>query len=253
MLVKVISLSNAQNRRKTMSDILNQTDLKWSFLDAVSGADVGLDHPSYDRTQRLKTPGYDMKVNEIACFMSHRKAWAECVQHNEPVLVLEDDVQISADFPLEKINYLIELIISKAPKNSIPRLGHGKIKSETASVLKINEIINFIRCRKDPLGAFSYIVTPDVAKKLLNTSSKFSVPADDFLWRGWENGCFVLDLSREIFFTTDINNPSTIGDRKKPEISLLKKISREFYRAKENKIKNKFEKKLFEELKRGNY
>lgn len=253
MLVKVISLSSAHNRKDSIREILNRTDLTWIFLEAISGKNVDLNCNFYDREKRLKTLGYDMKVNEIACFMSHRKAWAECVEINEPILVLEDDVKISDYFDPDKINDLIELLISKAPKNSILRLGCGVIKSKVGIVMKINENLDFIRCEKDPLGAFSYVVFPEVAKKLLNASSKFSVPADDFLWRGWENGCFVLDLSREIFFTSDIDNPSTIGDRKKPKISFLKKISREFYRAKDNKKKTRFEKKVFKNLKNGNY
>ena len=47
-----------------------------------------------------------MTGGEIACFLSHRKAWTECANLNEPVMIFEDDAVITSDFDEQYYNSL---------------------------------------------------------------------------------------------------------------------------------------------------
>jgi glycosyl transferase, family 25 len=247
--IHVISLKNQTQRREKIEAILEGQGLKWSFFDAIAGGDISIYLGMYDREKRLRNLGYDLRINEIACFISHRTLWEACVRQGVPFLILEDDIKINqgvGDFA--QAAQIVHLIIEKIkPEYLFVRLGN--LFDRKFQVLqKISDDFDIVRYQRDPSTAMGYIISPQVAEILLAQSEKFFCAVDNYMWRGWEHGCCLLDVSPALFFTSDADTPSSIGDRSKPAIGLLKKIKREYFRALDGAQRSRYEKKIIKEL-----
>lgn len=247
--IYVISLKNQIDRREKIKKIFQDQSLAWSFFDAISGKEIAPYLHMYDRKKRLQTPGYDLRDNEIACFLSHRALWEECSKGTLPFLILEDDIKINENLG----NFsAIENIINKITNTINPdflliRFG-SLFKREFTKIKPIDENFCIVRYHRDPSTAMGYLISPYVAKKLVASSQKFFTAVDDFMWRGWENNCCFLDISPTLFFTEDSDTPSTIGDRSKPKLNIFKKIRREWFRSIDTYHRNSYEKYILHEL-----
>lgn len=245
--VRVISLPDQVQRREKMNNILKNI-VDWRFVDAISGKEISHEIEFYDRNRRLKVFGYDMRINEIACFMSHRKTWEECALSDKNFLILEDDINIPLDADGGMVHGMINSISDAIGEKLLVRLGNSELRSEKAKVCDIDANYSIYRYHRDPLGAFAYLLSPDVARDLLASSLRVFTPVDDFMWRGWEHGCVMYDLAPHFFTTQEEGNPSTIGNRSKPKIALRKKIVREWYRFLDVKNKKKYEAHCFSQV-----
>lgn len=247
--INVISLVDQVDRRSKIQKLLHSNTIEWSFVDAISGKNIAAWLHLYDQPRRLKALGYDMRNNEIACFLSHRMAWQNCVRDAMPYLVLEDDVKLAA--PLHDIDHVVPVIheiCEYLGDELFIRLGNSHYSSKHVPLHRLGNGLDIVRFENDPLSAFAYLISPAVAQKLLKHSEKFFTPVDDFMWRGWEHGCRLLDMSDDIIFTSDEGNPSNIGDRSKPKIGILQKISREYYRFFDNKNKIVYERDVLKKI-----
>ncbi|MBP9939867.1 MAG: glycosyltransferase family 25 protein [Comamonas sp.] len=249
--VRVISLENQLERRARMSHLLDGV-FSWNFFDAIAGKDISLETSFYDQAQRLKIFGYDLRINEIACFLSHRALWEESVSLGKKMLVMEDDISFSfkddCEYTIRTLNYLVK----KLDDSLFVRLGNSQVRKDNALIESIDSNYDLCRFYRDPLGAFAYLISPEVAKQLIEHSKKIFTPVDDYMWRGWEHGCLLLDVAPNFIFTQEDGNPSTIGDRKKPKISLMGKASREWFRFIDNKDKMKYELQAVNRFKKNN-
>ncbi|MEG2280919.1 MAG: glycosyltransferase family 25 protein [Comamonas sp.] len=238
--VRVISLENQLERRARMNHLLDGV-FSWEFFDAIAGKDISLETSFYDQARRLKIFGYDLRINEIACFLSHRALWEESIRLNKNILIMEDDISFSfkddGEYTIKTLNYLVK----KLDYSLFVRLGNSQLRKDNLLIGPIDSNYHLCRFYRDPLGAFAYLISPEIAKQLIKYSKKIFTPVDDYMWRGWEHGCLLLDVAPNFIFTQEENNPSTIGDRKKPKISLQGKISREWFRFFDNKEKMKYE------------
>ncbi|WP_287914047.1 glycosyltransferase family 25 protein [Comamonas sp.] len=238
--VRVISLDNQLERRKRMSHILDGV-FSWKFSDAIAGEDISLDIPFYDHSRRLNIFGYDLRINEIACFLSHRALWEESVRLGKNMLIMEDDISFSFQDKNEYTVKILNSLVEKLNDSLFVRLGNSQIRKDKILIEPVDLNYHLCRFHRDPLGAFAYLISPKIAQQLIENSQKVFTPVDDYMWRGWEHGCLLLDVAPNFVFTQEDDNPSTIGDRKKPKISLLSKISREWFRFFDNKEKIKYE------------
>jgi len=245
--IRVISLIDQQDRRERVQQLFKDTNIAWQFLDAVSGKNLENYWHHYDQAQRLKTLGYDMRNNEIACFLSHRIAWQQCVENNKPMLVLEDDIKINPTFQsIAATIPTIHQLLPELKEHFFVRVGRVN-EREHIFIKKINDT-QLVRCLKDPMSTIAYLVTPQIAQSLLAHSEKFSLPVDNFLWQGWRHGCHLLDIVPQICFTNEDETPSTIGTRQKPSISPCKKVSREYYRFMQKTKDYFYQKKILKKL-----
>lgn len=242
--VRVISLRNQKKRRENMRLILKDK-LDWEFCDAIAGGDISYNTDFYDKKRRVKVFGYDMKINEIACFLSHRSVWEECAISKKCFLVLEDDIQLVPDVKEMELHAVISKLINTQGDSLFVRLGNSEIRSEKLKIINLDEIHALTRYRKDPLGAFAYLISPKTAAALLDKSQRIFTPVDDFMWRGWEHGRQLFDVFPYLIFTQEEGNPSSIGSRVKPKINLFKKISREWFRFLDVKNKKHYENSVF--------
>ncbi len=227
--IRVISLLSAQERRQHMAALFAGSDADWSYFDAIAGASLPSALPAYDRQRRLRLLGYDLRQNEIACFLSHREVWRHAVASGRPVLVLEDDVQVRSGALGPVLEQVAQLCQRLAPPLLCVRLGHLFAK-DWLPVAPMGPGWELVRYKKDPSTAMAYVLSPQVAARLLQASTTFSAPVDDFMWRGWEHGCCLLDVVPSLFFTADAQTPSTIGQRVKQPIAWWHKVPREWHR-----------------------
>lgn len=247
--IRIISLVNQNSRRQKMADLFINSNYHWRFFDAIPGAEIDSYLGSYDRRQRMKFPGHDLTPNEIACFLSHREVWKECIAAGVNFVILEDDVSIARDaFDISYLQTLMDELSSCLVDDMVVRLGHGNYKKGYFLLNELSHDFSLVRHQRDQLGAFSYVITPLVAQRLVKNSQKFFLPVDDYMWNGNQSQCRVLDINPVYFSTQLENNPSTIGDRKKKKQTIWFKLKREIYRAIYVRKLRKNENKIIKEL-----
>ena len=247
--VFVISLKSAKDRHQQVISSLAREKVDWSFINAVDGSNINeLTHESVDVAACMRFPGYVLKPNEVACFLSHRALWEKAVILNEPIVILEDDAILNKQF-VGKLKEMLEKI--NVNNIDILRLGNGGFRSEKKKI-HTEEEFSIFRYKEDPLCALAYLISPEAAMKLLQHSVKFSLPVDNYIWRSDIHNCLVLDVEPHIFYAED-NGLSTIGYRKKPKSGLFSKIKIEFFRAVHRFKQKRFEKVIFDKIIAGNF
>lgn len=118
--------------------------------------------------------GRPLRDTEVACLLSHRRAWSKVVAANRPHLVLEDDVVLSQQtrkllselYLLENVD-IVNLECHAKPK----RLGRKQY-----TVLVPGYTLSQIY--RDRSGAAGYIIWPRGAEKLLAYTERLSPLAD---------------------------------------------------------------------------
>lgn len=130
----------------------------------------------------------ELTPGEIACYLSHRRAWQEIVARGlGGAVVLEDDVLLGRDFTaalaeLERIPLAWDVIKlgSRSTKPLAARTSAGRF--------------SLCAYRKVPISAFAQAVSRAGAEKLLNARPAFGRPVDVDLQFPWETGVEVLGL-----------------------------------------------------------
>jgi len=122
-----------------------------------------------------------LKETEKACFLSHVAAWEVVAAGEEPVLILEDDVVLSAALPsvlvacsmLEDVDHLT-LEVRKRKKIV------SKRKRDLTQTHRI------LRLYQDRSGAAAYVLWPSGAKKLLRRAQMQAALADAMICKAYE-------------------------------------------------------------------
>ena len=108
----VISLKDAYSRRDKVISSLVTTCLPWEFLDAVDGRKLSAHPPEYNPKKVERLLGFQLTPGEIGCFLSHKKAWQNCLNSNQITLILEDDFLLKPHF-MEALDIAINKIIQE--------------------------------------------------------------------------------------------------------------------------------------------
>ncbi len=107
---------------------------------------------------------------EMGCFASHYLLWEKCVDLDEPIMVLEDDVEFRAPVPALRFDDFIYL--GKPP----PYVKKNVIDTLPASHHEVYYPFKY------SVGTFAYGIKPNGARKLLSSARKITVyPADNFI------------------------------------------------------------------------
>ena len=109
---------------------------------------------------------------EMGCFASHYLLWKKCVELDEPIMVLEDDVKFHAPVPALKFQEFIHLC-----KPILHRPGRTHVLNKLP--LSFREVYYPFR---SSVGAWAYGISPVGAAKLLRSAQEAAVrPADNFI------------------------------------------------------------------------
>lgn len=182
----IIRLKNNIISEKHAAECVEQAakfGINVEYFDAING----LDYPAH--LARLKiTPRYKFKKKKagvFGCFLSHYYLWKMCVELNEPIVILEHDGYFIKDMPnniVEKFTDVLKLDNLDPYSKSYDRnvideqnldITIKKYHNTAAKFLEKNQTGNYMR------GAYSYIIKPHAAKKIIDwISTNGFVPAD---------------------------------------------------------------------------
>ena len=181
----VISLKRSEARRAAFTALLEQSDFDWEILDAIDGLQLQSTPPEYHEEKVIRLLGFPLSASEIGCFLSHRLAWARCVEKERPTLILEDDFTFAPHF-----HESLPKVMASDQDWDILRL--QGIAETSDSVLVKYPNFRIAENHGDPLGAAAYILKPSAAKKLIQASQYIYEPLDHFLEHRQKHGLNII-------------------------------------------------------------
>ncbi|ROV58137.1 glycosyltransferase family 25 protein [Vibrio ponticus] len=235
MKVFVVSLSRSSERRARMQCQLNQQGINFEFFDAVDASQV--DFKNSDKAVpeiTIKRKGYELRAGELGCFSSHYMLWQECIKLREPILILEDNVDIQPNVKevIEAIHPLVD------------RYGYIKLSATQPSKFTPIETIDsrheLGQYAKKSCGTTAYALSPGAAKAFIENASTFIEPVDDYMEKPWRHGVKTYSVSPSLFERANINSTissDTTKRKEKQKLSLLHKVYIEIYRSYESVMK----------------
>lgn len=200
----VISLAGSDARQQQVKSELDKTNLQWRFLDAVRGSALTSTPKEYQPAKVKSLLGFELTPNELGCFLSHKKAWQDCVDKNIPTIIFEDDFCLLPHF--EKA---IHFLMNESTNWEAVRLqGLSAVPQEQ---IQSNGEFALVRNIGDAVGATAYLLKPSAAKILIDAASDIYEPLDHFLEHRQKHHLEFLVISP---YPVDITGvETTIADR----------------------------------------
>ena len=204
--IRVISLDRAPERRQVITQELKALGLPYEIHRATDGQELAdADLVQYDQRTRLVRFGYDLTPNQIGCYLSHmrcvRAAWEGGVTQ---LLVLEDDVALSDDFPVA-----IAEALALADTVECVRL-YGARERQGLELARFDSGRRLVRLLAPTAGSQAYLLNRQGMAKLLRAGKSITMPYDMMFDRYWENGRQIHALLPYPVSARDV--PSTIGE-----------------------------------------
>ncbi len=207
--VLVINLLRSPERLAHVRAGLDAQEVAFERLDAIDGKTLSDDtiNTFYDQAQNTQKHHKVLAKGEIACYLSHRKAWQHIVDNQLPyALVLEDDVNITGDVrkALDAINTL------PAEWDLIKLAGYKDYTRKTIAAVPVQSFELVVQA-KTMSGCAAQVISLQGAKKLLKSTQRFYRPVDVDLQYFWEHDLFVYSLlpycfSQNMDMESDINS-----------------------------------------------
>jgi glycosyl transferase family 25 len=206
MRIQVISLRSAVARRRSIEQQFAKIDTSFEFFDAICPQDA-LDHiEGYDEQEFILNCGRGATDTEIACYASHLALWRQCASGGEPFLVLEDDAQLDESF-------LTGLLVTSCIIRTLGFVRVSRPELKTSTVIDQMGPFHIHYCRRAPLLALGYALSPDVAARLAERGGIVEEPVDKFLQRFWRHKEPVFAVTPPFVRLSDLANESDIGER----------------------------------------
>ena len=169
----VINLEHRKDKRDLFKK--NNPNLEVKFVIGINGSSETI-WTNSNKYISLSKDWIDPFLNrpvqntEGGCFLSHYTMWWRCIQENEPIIVIEDDVVINEKWNEEIYSKIIE-------GYEFLYLQHNENKKEKA--IQIN---NFLVKPFYPYNTTAYVITPKAARKLVSTDILTNIiPVDEYL------------------------------------------------------------------------
>lgn len=160
--------------------------------------------------------GRELSPGERAVFASHFLLWQKCIELNESVIILEDDIEFSDDFIANGGGDIEELEKSAYEYVKLFYLFDKKVyKLEARFYISFKEIS----------GMQGYFLRPSGARKFLALFKKWIFPVDVSIDRQNE----VLNIIYKPFMVKESELYSTIGQRI-IKLGVFRKFLRELFR-----------------------
>lgn len=237
MHVLVISLPFDDTRRKRVSDIMNELNIEYSFIDAIYGKNL-----SAEEKRKISLTDFQHRENhtptdgELGCSLSHFKAFKQFTLSGQDwVCILEDDAIIDQSFK-EFISTVDESVLNK---DSLYLLGgqdglryKNKVVINLAKIKKIGgqKFGKVIFGHGYVLRACGYLMNYDTAQKLISRfeSNFFIIDEWAYLMR---QGYFA-----NIYLADFVHHPEELSgswlEKERKEIKKSKKKQKSFFRRK---------------------
>lgn len=176
MKILLINLDQSNDRLAQQRAQFNKLALEFERLPAVSIHNIS--EAEYSKVAFKNQR--EMKYSELACFLSHKKAWEMVIEKQEPCLILEDDALLVTDLSkilkdIEKLNTIdfVNLEVHDRKKKFI---------AKGATYQIVNQRYDLLRLYQDRSGTGGYVLFPSGAKKLLEKlEASHPKMADEFI------------------------------------------------------------------------
>lgn len=169
-------------RRQHLDEMLSALGMRYELVKTSPPVhqnrwqEVGFNHQ-----RSLAMIGRDLSPGEIGCFLSHRNAWIAAAASDKPSLILEGDAKLDPDS-----RRVTETLAARPKKWELAMLYYSKCVPSAWYQQRLDDdfiLAKFANRRAYCLAA--YMVTPEGARKLVELSEQFYLPADDFVSGGW--------------------------------------------------------------------
>lgn len=177
-----INLDRSVARREHMEKNAAAAGVDMTRLPAVDG--LSLLAAEFDRVHPPQPHLRRMTKSEVACFLSHRKAWEQICQHaGDYAAVFEDDI----DFGTNLQTVLSDTTWIRSGMDLIKLDKATRKHVEFGEKITIEQGLDVKRLLSLHVGCGGYIISKAFARKLLAASETFHVPIDHFLFNPAED------------------------------------------------------------------
>lgn len=180
----IIHLERASDRRAQVEDLVRKLPIETEVINAVDGRTLDAQTVSrvYSRSAHKPRYPFRLSINEIACFLSHRKAWQAIVDQGlDAGLVLEDDVELTAEFAAA---YSTACKVLRA--DSFIRFPFRE--RESGRAVLTTETLRIIEPVPVGLGMVAQLIGHEAAQRLLSATEIFDRPVDTMAQMNWVTG-----------------------------------------------------------------
>lgn len=210
MRVFVINMRKDTERRAAAEAKLDAAGVGFEFFEGISGEEAlerGIFEGLNEREFLLNT-GREVAPGEIGCFASHRELWALSAKLGEPLMIMEDDFELSDSFAaavscagdlIEDVGYLRLQWSSNARRRRIAELGRLELSVYT----------------KPPHCMMCYCISPWVARRFVEDTRVLDAPVDVYVKKYWEHGQPLYALTPYPVSASSLHDAPTIEGRKK--------------------------------------
>ncbi|EAI1055317.1 lipooligosaccharide biosynthesis glycosyltransferase [Campylobacter coli] len=166
--------------------------------------------------------GRELSDGEKACFASHYKLWQECVKLDEPIIILEDDVEFSDEFLIHGEKYIEEL-----SKSEYEYVRFCYLFDKKFYPLNKNYLLSFEKLA----GTQGYVLKPSAAKKFIKYAKRWIYPVDDYMDMFYKHKVLNI-VKKPLLLKHDCGLESIVSQAGRLFIKtrLYKKIIREIFR-----------------------
>ncbi|KHL80971.1 glycosyltransferase family 25 protein [Helicobacter pylori] len=159
----------------------------------------------------LKHCGKRMGFGELGCYASHYSLWQKCIELNEAICILEDDIIVKDRFK-ESLKFC-DKHINELGYIRLMHLEENVAKQKTP-VKGVSQILNF----KDGIGTQGYVLAPKAAQKLLKYSAKeWVMPIDCVMDRHYWHGVKNYVLEEFAIACDGMNTQNSNTEKQRPK------------------------------------
>jgi len=227
MKIYIINLKRCEDRLIAMYNERLKLNSNFEFyvfdaIDALNNEHIEYKDKYYSKFTKYIL-GKDLTDGEIACFASHYCLWMKCVDLNEPIIVLEDDIIIQPHFE-EGINNILDTNYRFVKLSSI--------NTDSPNKQKTNRLINknFILSLNGLDGTQGYYITPKVALIFYRNAKKWYKPVDNYIESFWIHNIPTITYNPRLIIDHPNYTNTTITQRK-IKVPFRLKITREISKA----------------------
>jgi glycosyl transferase family 25 len=182
----IIRLKDNEISEKHASECVSEAKkygIDVNYFDAINGNEYATHLENLKIVAKYKFK--KGRVGVLGCFLSHFYLWKKCISENTPFLILEHDGFFIKPLPDDVMDHFTDVLkldgldpysksypIALENQKTLP-VTYEKYHNSQAKFLEKNQTGNYMR------GAYSYIIKPNAAKKLIDrVYSHGFVPAD---------------------------------------------------------------------------
>lgn len=186
----IIHLARAVGRRPQVDRLRRAMPVPTEVIPAVDGQTISAEEMSDVYVEGGHRPRYPFPLSrtEIACFLSHRRAWRAIVdQRLDAALVAEDDATIASPEFLD----VLQVSVDGLEPDELVRFPH-RPRHEPGPVVRAQGAARVVEPRLPALGSVMQVIGREAAIRLLDASRCFDRPVDAFVQMRWLHSARIL-------------------------------------------------------------